>query len=278
MNKEEAYKILELSSDHLENIKNSYLRLSKKHHPDKGGDPDLFLKINEAYSLLTNVEEKENYKKETIEANVEISLEEAIFGVTVETNIRQKFVSTVFLTKEKSGSNINIITFVNKIPPKILLKKSYYQVVYEKQMIGSVERDVKIIYTIKEHERYKPSKDKKVGLLMVEEEIPTMIALNGGIVEVKTLYGLRKLYIKPRTKIGDMYEIKNHGDLGSLLVNISNLKMPEETEIDEEQIKINEIWKKEVELENKQLLENEKIKKEIQKGKSSSSSSSIDSK
>lgn len=277
MTEEEAYKILELSSKHSENIKNSYLKLSKKHHPDKGGDPEIFLKINKAYSLLTDVKAKEEYRKETIEANVEVSLEEAIFGVIVETNIRQKVVSTILIAEGKSKSNINVNTFVTKIPPKILLKQSRYQVIYEQQLIGSVERDVKIVFTIKEHERYKPSIDKKIGLLMVEEKIPTLIALNGGIVEIETLYGLRKIHIKPRTKIGDIYIIKNHGELGGLLIKILDLIMPEEEEFSEEQKKINEIWQKEVELEEKQLIDNEKIKKEIQNGKFSSSSSSSSS-
>ena len=33
-------------------IKKAYRKLSMKHHPDKGGDPEQFKKINEAYMLF----------------------------------------------------------------------------------------------------------------------------------------------------------------------------------------------------------------------------------
>jgi len=35
-------------------IKSAYRRLAKDHHPDRGGDPDLFIEIQKAYQQLTN--------------------------------------------------------------------------------------------------------------------------------------------------------------------------------------------------------------------------------
>ena len=35
-------------------IKSSYLKLARKHHPDRGGDTSLFQEIQEAYSVLGN--------------------------------------------------------------------------------------------------------------------------------------------------------------------------------------------------------------------------------
>ena len=47
------YKILGLSKDaSQEDIKKTYRKLSKKHHPDMGGDDEMFKKINEAYSVF----------------------------------------------------------------------------------------------------------------------------------------------------------------------------------------------------------------------------------
>jgi hypothetical protein len=40
----------------LEEIKSAYRRLAKQSHPDTGGDPSQFRKINEAYRLLTSEE------------------------------------------------------------------------------------------------------------------------------------------------------------------------------------------------------------------------------
>jgi DnaJ-class molecular chaperone len=263
MTREEAYEILGLSADPLENIKKAYLKLSKENHPDHGGDPEKFLKIHAAYMVLTELEKPSEYRQETIEAQVQLSLEEAIFGTTVETHIRQKTVfANRFITQaseQKSQANVNVVTFVEKIPPKILLEKPFYQKIYKDQNVGQATRDVKITYTIKEHSRYKPSPDQKLGLLLVEEEIPIEVALEGGLLEIETLYGLRKLHITPCTHIGDIYEIKNHGDLGSLLIIISAFKMPTKTSSSEEQEKINKIWEKEVELEEKQLQENKEL-------------------
>ena len=40
-------------------IKKAYRKLSMKHHPDKGGDPEQFKKINEAYQTLGDRDKKE---------------------------------------------------------------------------------------------------------------------------------------------------------------------------------------------------------------------------
>lgn len=43
-------------------IKKSYRKMSLKHHPDrKGGDAEMFKKINEAYEVLSDVQKKRNY-------------------------------------------------------------------------------------------------------------------------------------------------------------------------------------------------------------------------
>jgi molecular chaperone DnaJ len=44
-----------------EEIKKKYRELSKKHHPDKGGDEEVFKKINEAYSVLSDDNKKYQY-------------------------------------------------------------------------------------------------------------------------------------------------------------------------------------------------------------------------
>lgn len=46
MNLNEAYEILELSGNaSTQDIRKQYLKLVKLHHPDKGGDPKVFIKI-----------------------------------------------------------------------------------------------------------------------------------------------------------------------------------------------------------------------------------------
>lgn len=44
-----------------EEIRKAYLRLSKIHHPDRGGSTEMMQLINNAYGVLRNPTEKENY-------------------------------------------------------------------------------------------------------------------------------------------------------------------------------------------------------------------------
>jgi hypothetical protein len=54
MNLESAKEILELDSNFTpEQVKQNYHRLSLKHHPDKGGDSNDFIKITKAYEFIT---------------------------------------------------------------------------------------------------------------------------------------------------------------------------------------------------------------------------------
>ena len=56
------YEILNVSKDaSVDEIKKQYKKLALKHHPDRGGDPEMFKKISEAYQTLSDPEKKEEY-------------------------------------------------------------------------------------------------------------------------------------------------------------------------------------------------------------------------
>jgi len=58
------YQILEVEKSASESeIKKSYRKLSKKHHPDVGGNEDNFKEIAEAYETLSDTEKKSNYDR-----------------------------------------------------------------------------------------------------------------------------------------------------------------------------------------------------------------------
>lgn len=60
------YEVLELKDTATsEEIKRAFRRLSKKYHPDKGGDADKFKEINEAYQTLSNPAKKAAYDRGT---------------------------------------------------------------------------------------------------------------------------------------------------------------------------------------------------------------------
>jgi len=230
MDKEKACAILGISLDHKENAKKAYLRLSKEKHPDRGGDPDEFLLIHEAYKTLVEVERPEVFRSEKLEFCVKVSLEEAVFGVAVETHIRPQSISSVSLPSPgRSAAYVDVVTVTERMPPMALLKGPMV-VNYSQIKIGAVERDISISYAIREHERYRICEDRSKALLSVDETIPVMVALEGGIIEVDTMFGPRKLNIDSGTNIGDSYTLNNHGPLGNLEVVISGIKMPERQE------------------------------------------------
>lgn len=56
------YKLLEVSpSASVREIKESYRKLTMKHHPDRGGDSVYFNKITDAYNILSNPDKRNRY-------------------------------------------------------------------------------------------------------------------------------------------------------------------------------------------------------------------------
>ena len=54
------YKILGLSENATDNdILKVYRKLAVVHHPDKGGNPDKFKEISEAYEILSDIKKKQ---------------------------------------------------------------------------------------------------------------------------------------------------------------------------------------------------------------------------
>jgi DnaJ family protein A protein 2 len=59
---EEYYDILGVSKDATaKELRKAYLKLSLKHHPDKGGDVEEFKKITEAHEVLSDPQRRKNY-------------------------------------------------------------------------------------------------------------------------------------------------------------------------------------------------------------------------
>lgn len=65
---DDLYKILNLKKDCTnQDIKNAFIKLSKKHHPDMNkekGSHEAFLKVNDAYSVLSKPETRKMYDQQ----------------------------------------------------------------------------------------------------------------------------------------------------------------------------------------------------------------------
>lgn len=58
------YKVLQVGRDAKpERVREIYYDLARKHHPDAGGDVEVFTEIVEAYSVLTDRKKREKYDK-----------------------------------------------------------------------------------------------------------------------------------------------------------------------------------------------------------------------
>ena len=75
---DDYYKILELSKKCTkEDIKKKYHKLSLKYHPDKnGGSNDKFLKINEAYETLYDIEKRKIYDLKLVFKDIDLTEED----------------------------------------------------------------------------------------------------------------------------------------------------------------------------------------------------------
>lgn len=59
---EDYYKILGISKNASpDEIKRAYRRLAQQYHPDKGGDPEKFKEVNEAYQVLSDPQKRAQY-------------------------------------------------------------------------------------------------------------------------------------------------------------------------------------------------------------------------
>jgi DnaJ-class molecular chaperone len=58
------YDVLGLTRDATaDDIKKAHRKLAREHHPDKGGDPEKFKKVQEAYEVLSDPEKRENFDR-----------------------------------------------------------------------------------------------------------------------------------------------------------------------------------------------------------------------
>ena len=78
------YDTLNISKDCNQNeIKKAYRKLAMIEHPDKGGSPEKFKEINEAYSILSDPQKRRAYDCGQLDNNGNLSVNGSISGSSI---------------------------------------------------------------------------------------------------------------------------------------------------------------------------------------------------
>ena len=157
----DPYKILGLDRDATpEDVKRSYRRLAIKYHPDRySGSDKKFIKITEAYNMLSNVDAMKRYNESTEDVSTEYTPDEG-FGINIIKRVMK-----------------NVKSFVSKLQELDIIRP-YAPDVLDVTSGIDTELDIMVDITCKLCDRYhnrlknieifrdtRPSKHLTVGLL-----------------------------------------------------------------------------------------------------------------
>lgn len=126
---EDYYSILGINKNATsDEIKKVFRHLALKHHPDKGGDQEIFMKINKAYEILGNEEKRKEYDNKGLSVSMDDLSE--LFSFLNKKDIDEENE----LKKQKMDNVIKILkipfkdTFKNNtIDKKILITRNCFE-------------------------------------------------------------------------------------------------------------------------------------------------------
>lgn len=118
------YKILNIDpTDNKMIIRRAYVQATKEHHPDHGGDPDHFQKIQHAYLHLIKAKAVDDY----IETSVYLPLVDLLYGCTAAVELNNTDSNTVMFRVPPNTYPGTKLEFKDK-----LTKKKFRVTVYDK--------------------------------------------------------------------------------------------------------------------------------------------------
>lgn len=224
-----------------EELKAAYRKRAHETHPDKGGDAEEFKRICHAFKMLSDpsYRYRDQEQNKPIQLQVQISLEQAVFGCTITNLVRKIVVQATQEGKQELTGKVNydVVEIIDKLPPRLL--HFPYVVIHPDTKFSGMVRTVEIHYLLMDHPNFKLDGN---GRLHTIKEVDLFTLLKGGKVEVETLFGLRTLRIPAGTEQHEILTIRNHGDLGNLFVEIM-VKYPRRQDLQK-----NEKWKEVVEI------------------------------
>jgi DnaJ-class molecular chaperone len=204
----------------LTELKKRWHDLCQQHHPDKGGDAEVFRRVTHAYKMITDPEYqhremlnemrsgKPNLKGDlNIRIEVKVPFEDVFFGRKMLISFSTDEYDENFVLKVGAieVSSVNL-----ELTPKIL---SHSNGVQEFVQIGKGHRqgphkgDVVVVINTARHNKFRVQ-----GMdVYSEERIPLNLMLKGGKFDVLTMYGIQTAKIKPGHQPGERVRIANCG-------------------------------------------------------------------
>ena len=154
----DPHDILELSPEATEGeIKKAYKRLSRKYHPDHGGNPEIFKELNDAYETLmkqfVSIEEQTiEYLKHILHSRGSRKIPvDAFISQTIK-NDKHQISSTLKSLKEQRADKHRELTELGDIPFCNIIQECLSEDIDKIQyLIKEGEKKIKIIESLSKH-------------------------------------------------------------------------------------------------------------------------------
>lgn len=181
-----------------------------EHHPDKGGDPEEFIKVTHAYRMISDPsyaakQTVRPVKDLTFHMHLMVSFIDAFYGTRMVVNYNQLTLNDQF-EPMKTEKTIQITTIAFDLPAGSV--NGFKHIVKHKGIKYRKETgNTSIQVTSEKHKRYRIENLD----VTAEEEVPLETMLKGGEVVVDTLWGHKVLWIPPGTLPNDKLRVLGCG-------------------------------------------------------------------
>ena len=204
----------------LSELKKRWRDLCQEHHPDKGGNPEVFRRVTHAYKMLTDLEYqhremlnemragKPNLKGDlNIRIELKVQFEDVFFG----RNMLFSF-STDEYDKEfrLQFGRIEVVSTPIELVPEILSRGNGTREIVllcKGHKMGEHRGDAIIFINTARHTKFSVQGNDVYS----EEKVPLNLMLKGGTFDVLTMYGIQTAKIRPGTQPGEKVGIPNCG-------------------------------------------------------------------
>lgn len=248
-------------------VKSRWKELCRKHHPDLGGDPEMFKKITHAYKMLTDASYRAAARDGSSDhaLNLDITIQfplafdEAFFGKTFAFNFSVSEVDpeTKHIVYKK---DLEIESVMCQIAPGSF-RGADVLMTSKGQRSGNARGNLIFKPIVQNNPKYTL---EAVGgncfNTICSEPIPLETMLKGGKIDVLTMHGVKVLKVRPGTAPEQRLVIKGAGCNGGNHVVIAKPQFPGEDELKGGVwTGLGIVWNQETEAEDKEELDFMKV-------------------